>query len=153
MRYQLLEVISLLFFLFFFPQLVRLLCARACFVSPSVCLCCLFLIEKCLLMSSPSVKWGAAWPQIIMTFAGCFLPECHSVTENTACKKKKRKKGSVATLSKESKCITWECCAIIYGIDSECVRTHFFFTYFPSALPSLFPFPAAGVKDNAFAWH
>lgn len=92
MRYQLLEVISLLFSCFFLTARTPFMCTRVFPLPFCLFVLSFFLIEKCLLMPSPSVKWGAAWPQIIMTFAVCFLPECHSVTENTACKKKKKRK-------------------------------------------------------------
>lgn len=81
-----------------------------------------FLIEKCWLRLSPSVKWACegAWPQIIMTFAVCFCPECHSVMKSTAPKKRENCCCSFSVNSSGY-------CAIISRIDRECARTHFFF--------------------------
>lgn len=103
MRYQVLKVISV-----FLACVYVFVCKCECVFSLPFCLFVFsFLIEKCWLRLSPSVKWGAAWPQIIMTFAVCLLPECRSVMESTACKERERKKKVLLHFLYEYKYITW----------------------------------------------
>ena len=99
MRYQVFKVISV------FPACVCMSLCECVFSLPFCLFVFSFLIEKCWLRLSPSVTRGAAWPQIIMTFAVCLLPECCSVTETAAHKDEGEK--VLLHFLYEYKYITW----------------------------------------------